>query len=191
MDPRARGNQGSLADVIAADHRVVELVFAELIAGAGSPRHRRDLADHLTTELVRHAVTEELYLYPAARKALPDGDKVADHEIEEHAEVERLLKDLEGVEATDRLFDDLIGRLSAEVQHHIGTEENELLPRLQQACAPDELQELGRMMTRAKASAPTRPHPSAPSKPPLNRVLAPGTGMIDKVRDALTHRNRT
>lgn len=191
MDPLAPGTQDDLVNVIAADHRVVELVFAELIAGAGSPRHRRDLADHLTTELVRHSVTEEMYLYPAARRVLPDGDKVADSEIEEHAEVERLLKELEGVEATDRLFDDLIGRLSAEVQHHIGKEEDELLPRLQQACAPDELRELGRMIARAKASAPTRPHPSAPSRPPLNLVLAPGTGMIDKLRDALTHRNRS
>src|SRR5439155_14899704 len=126
---------------------------------------------------------EEMYMYPAARKALPDGDKVADHEIEEHAEVERLLKDLEGVEATDRTFDDLIGRLATEVQHHIGEEESELLPRLQNACDPDELLELGRMVTRAKASAPTRPHPSAPNKPPLNLILAPGTGMIDKLRD--------
>ncbi|HZX05771.1 hemerythrin domain-containing protein [Kribbella sp.] len=186
----APGNQDDLVGVIVADHRTVELIFAELATAGGTPRHRRELADHLTTELVRHSVAEEMYMYPAARKVLPDGDRVADHEIEEHAEVERLLKDLEGVDATDRLFDDLIGRLSTEVRHHIGEEESDLLPRLQQACDPDELLELGRMVARAKASAPTRPHPSAPTKPPLNLILAPGTGMIDKLRDALTGRNR-
>ncbi|RZT28507.1 hemerythrin HHE cation binding domain-containing protein [Kribbella sp. VKM Ac-2569] len=187
VDP---GNQHDLISVILEDHRAVELIFAELMAGAGTPQDRRDLADHLTTELVRHSVAEEMYMYPAARKALPDGDKVADHEIEEHAEVERLLQDLEGVAATDRAFDDLIAKLATEVQHHIGEEESTLLPRLQQACDADDLLELGRKVTRAKASAPTRPHPSAPDKPPLNLILAPGTGMIDKLRDALTGRNR-
>jgi hemerythrin superfamily protein len=180
------GDQNDLIGVIVGEHRAVEGDFAELIAGAGDPQRRRDLADHLTTELVRHSVAEELYLYPAARRALPDGDQVADHQIEEHADVERILKDLEGVDPADRTFDDLVGRLYADVEDRVQREERELLPRLRQACDADELRELGRMVVRAKESAPTRPHPSAPSKPPVDLILAPGTGMIDKLREALT-----
>jgi hemerythrin superfamily protein len=186
----APGNQDDLISLIISDHRAVERVFAELIAGAGDGQYRRDLADHLTTELVRHSVAEEMYLYPAARRALPDGDQVADHEIEQHADLERILKDLEGVDPADRLFDDLVGKLYVDVQAHVEEEERELLPRLRQACDPDELLELGRMVARAKASAPTRPHPSDPATPPLELILAPGTGMIDKLRDALTGPDR-
>jgi hemerythrin superfamily protein len=182
--------QDDLVSVITRDHREVELIMAELQLGEGTPEHRRDLADHLTAELVRHSVAEEMYLYPAARRALPDGDKLADHEIGEHAEVERILKELEGVEATDPRFDDLVGRVLAEVRHHLHEEEQQVLARLQDACGAEELQELGRMVVRAKDSAPTRPHPSAPDKPPANLILGPGVGMIDRLRDALSGRNR-
>jgi len=40
----------------------------------------------------------------------------------------------------------------------------------------------------AKKLAPTRPHPSAPDKPPLNKVLGPPVGLVDRVRDALSGR---
>jgi hemerythrin superfamily protein len=149
-----------------------------------------DLADHLTTELVRHSVAEEIYMYPPARKSLPGGDQVAAHEIAEHAEVERTLKDLEGVDATDSTVDDLVGKVIADIRHHVQDEEQQLLPRLQKACGTDELLELGRIVVRAKASAPTRPHPSAPDKPPANMILGPEVGMIDKLRDALSGRDR-
>jgi len=36
--------------------------------------------------------------------------------------------------------------------------------------------------------APTRPHPLASDRPPLNRLLAPGAGLIDRMRDALSGR---
>jgi len=36
--------------------------------------------------------------------------------------------------------------------------------------------------------APTRPHPLASDRPPLNRLLAPGAGLIDRMRDALNGR---
>ena len=179
-----------LIDVVTTDHRDFELIMAELQLGEGTPQHRRDLADHLTAELVGHLVAEELYMYPAARKALPDGDALADHELAEHAEVERMLKDLEGVDATDPHFDDLVGRVIAEVRHHAQGEEQRVLRRLQNACSADELQELGRTLLRAKTSAPTRPHPSAPHKPPANLLLNPGVSMIDRIRDALSGRNR-
>lgn len=179
-----------LVSVITKDHREVELILAELQLGEGTPQHRRELADHLTSELVRHSVAEEMYVYPAARKALADGNDVADQEIAEHAEVERLLKDLEGLDATDPRFEDLIGRVITEVRHHMREEERRLLPRLQEACGTAELLDLGRLVVSAKESAPTRPHPSAPNRPPANLILGPGVGMIDRLRDALSGRNR-
>jgi hypothetical protein len=42
----------------------------------------------------------------------------------------------------------------------------------------------------AKQHAPTRPHPSAPDTPPANKLLAPGTGMVDRRRDMLTGRGK-
>ncbi|MGC4810695.1 hypothetical protein ACLQ29_09235 [Micromonospora sp. DT228] len=43
-------------------------------------------------------------------------------------------------------------------------------------------------MTRVKKIGPTRPHPGAPDHPPANRLLAPGIGLVDRIRDALSGR---
>jgi len=57
------------------------------------------------------------------------------------------------------------------------------------ACDGAELTELGKKFERAKKMAPTRPHPSAPDKPPANKILGPGVGLIDRMRAALSGRN--
>jgi hemerythrin superfamily protein len=181
-------NQQDLIDAIVADHRAVEAVFAEIEASA-DPRLRRELVEHVIAELVRHSVAEEQYLYPAARKALPDGDRIADHEIAEHAEAEEVMKALERTEVTDPRFDEQVGKLIEEVRHHLEEEEGDLLPKLRAACDAEELRELGRKFEQSKKIAPTRPHPAAPDRPPANKILGPGLGLIDKVRDALSGRN--
>lgn len=179
--------QQNLIDAIVADHRAVERVFGEIEA-SGDARMKRDLVEHVIAELVRHSVAEEQYLYPTARKVLPDGDKIADHEIAEHAEVEETMKQLEKADATDPEFGRLTSKLIADVRHHVEDEEGDLLPRLRAACDSGELVALGKKFAQAKRMAPTRPHPAAPDTPPANKVLGPGAGLIDKVRDALTGR---
>jgi hypothetical protein len=44
---------------------------------------------------------------------------------------------------------------------------------------------------RAKAMAPTRPHPAAPNTPPANKLLAPGAGLVDRARDFVTGRGKS
>jgi hemerythrin superfamily protein len=181
-------NQRDLVDAIVADHRAAESVFAE-IEGSVDPGQRRALVEHVIAELVRHSVAEEQYLYPTARKVLPDGDEVADHELAEHAEAEQVMKDIENTDATDPRFDQLVRQLIDDIRHHLQDEESDLLPKLRAACDAEELRELGRRFEQSKKTAPTRPHPAAPDRPPANKVLGPGMGLIDKVRDALTGRD--
>jgi hemerythrin superfamily protein len=178
----------NLINVLTKDHREVEAMFTELETEGLSADRRAGLRDKVITELVRHSVAEELYLYPTTRTVLPGGDQLADREIEEHAAVERLMKGLEKVEPTDPKFDDLLTRLITDVRGHVGEEETDLFPRLQAACSEQELIELGAKVERAKKLAPTRPHPAAPDTPPLNKVLGPPVGLVDRVRDALSGR---
>jgi hemerythrin superfamily protein len=177
-----------LIDILLEDHREVEQLFAELESGQGTPERRRDVADAVIAELVRHSVAEEEYLYPTARRILSDGDQIADDELREHAEAERTMKVLEPLDATDPDFDETAATLMREIRHHILEEERDLFPRLLEACSADELRQLGRKAQLAKKISPTRPHPSAPDTPPWNKVLGPGVGLIDRVRDALTNR---
>ena len=177
--------QADLISVITSDHRAVEAVFTQLESGHGTPEHRKDLTDHIITELVRHSVAEEQFMYPAARRYLDNGDELADHEIEEHAEAEQLMKQLEDLPATDARFDPLLRDLISAIRHHVQDEEKDLLPKLQRACTPEDLRDLGAKVERAKRFAPTRPHPGAPDRPPANLILDPGAGLIDRMRDAL------
>jgi len=185
------GADRDVVDVLVSDHREVEALFQELERGQGTPDHRRQVADVVIAQLVRHSVAEEAYVYPTARRALPDGDQVAEHDIEEHAEAEQTMKELEAVEATDPRFDELVSRLSSMIRHHVEEEESELFPRLRSACAREELVELAGKVEAAKRMAPTRPHPSAPDRPPANKMLAPGAGLVDRMRDALSGRATT
>ncbi|MFF8262602.1 hemerythrin domain-containing protein [Streptomyces virginiae] len=184
------GHGGSVIEELTSDHQEVAALFAQLDNHAGADPQRRELADRLTMELVRHAVAEEQHLYPAVRRFVDDGDDLADKEIADHSEVERLLKDLEGCQPDDERFDRLIAQLKSMVMAHVADEENRLFPLLAEACSAEALNELGEKVRRAKETAPTRPHPAAPDTPPLNKLLAPGTGMVDRVRDMFTGRGK-
>lgn len=184
------GHGGNVIDELMTDHREVEELFGRIEALPPGDKNRKVYADQATIELVRHSVAEEEYLYPAARKHLPDGDALADREIEDHSTAEQIMKDLESCEADDAEFDRLIGQLMSDVRSHIADEEGNLFPRLREACTPEALDELGDRIRQAKKLAPTRPHPSAPNTPPANKLMAPGAGLVDRMRDALSGRGK-
>lgn len=115
---------------------------------------------------------------------------MADEELVDHGKVEKLLKDLEHLGADDPQFDALVGQLKAEVTAHVKDEEERLFPLPAAACSPEVLDELGDKVRQAKKTAPTRPHPSSPDTPPVNKTLAPGLGLVDRARDLLSGRGR-
>ncbi|MEU6547169.1 hemerythrin domain-containing protein [Streptomyces sp. NPDC046859] len=184
------GHGGNVIDELMTDHREVEELFGRIEALPPGDKKRKLYADQVTIELVRHSVAEEEYLYPAVRKHVAGGDAIADREIEDHAEAEQIMKDLEGCDVEDTAFNRLINRLTTEVRAHIADEEQNLFPRLRAACPPEALDELGDKVRLAKKTAPTRPHPAAPDKPPANKLLAPGVGLVDRMRDALSGRGK-
>ncbi|UGY91608.1 hemerythrin domain-containing protein [Streptomyces gobiensis] len=183
-------DNGSVIDELTNDHREVEEIFGRINAcGPGDPM-RKTYSEQATIELVRHSVAEEEYLYPAVREHVPQGDSLADKEIKDHAEAEKLMKKLEGLEADNPEFDQTLGKLMQEIRSHVEDEENNLFPKLRDAVTPQMLNELGAKVRQAKKMAPTRPHPSAPDQPPANKLLAPGAGLVDRARDMVSGRGR-
>lgn len=184
------GHGGNVIQELTADHREVAELFTKIEMQPVGDQRRRKLVDELTMELVRHSVAEEQYLYPAVREHVEDGDALADKEIADHAKVERLLRGLEGVDADDDRFNDLVAWLKYEVTDHVRDEERRLFPLLASACGPEALDDLGDKVRRARKTVPTRPHPAAPDTPPGDKVLDPGAGLVDRARDLLTGRGR-
>jgi hemerythrin superfamily protein len=108
-----------------------------------------------------------------------------DHSLEEHQEVKELLAKVDGRPANDPEVRKTFGELKSAVEEHVSEEEGKLFPALRQHAKEDELMEMGEKMAKAKAMAPTHPHPNAPNTPPGNIVAGPLAAMADKVRDFL------
>ncbi|MFY9806046.1 MAG: hemerythrin domain-containing protein [Pseudonocardiaceae bacterium] len=172
-------------------HNEVDDIFTQLeqLDGATDDKVQR-LAEQVVTSLVKHSVAEEMYLYPTVRKVVPDGDEIADHEVSEHDEAEQTMKRLESLTPGEAEFWPTLHELIDEVRHHVADEENDLFPKLRAACSEEELVELGRKVEQAEKVAPTRPHPASPSEGAALAALAPGAGLVDRVRDALSGRGR-
>ena len=176
-----------VVDVLTSDHRDVTALLGE-VRTVTDPMIRRDLIDTAISELVRHAVAEEMYVYPAMRKHLPDGDKAVEHDIEEHKEIEQTMKRLEAVEVSSPGFEEALGKLEELLADHVRDEESEQFPELRRRVPRDELVDLAGKVETAKKLAPTRPHPSAPNSEVFHKLVGPGVGMVDRLRDKLTGR---
>ncbi|MEU4692556.1 hemerythrin domain-containing protein [Actinoplanes sp. NPDC023714] len=180
-------NTGDVIDILIADHRDVTALIGN-IRSVQDPMIRRDLTDTAISELVRHAVAEEMYVYPAMRDHLPDGDKAVEHDVEEHKELEETMKRLEDVDVSSPEFEEALNRLEAILADHIQDEESEHFPQLRQHVPAEKLVELAGKVETAKKLAPTRPHPSAPNAELFHKLVGPGVGLVDRLRDKLTGR---
>src|SRR3954454_24877043 len=127
--------QRDVIEVLEHDHREVEEMFAELesLRGASTDEEksrRKDLADQVTIELVRHSVAEEVLVYPRVEKQVSAEE--AEHAREEDAEAEETLQRLEKLDADDPRFDDELATLMAEIRHHIEDEEGEMFAHMRE-----------------------------------------------------------
>ncbi|MEU5643421.1 hemerythrin domain-containing protein [Streptomyces milbemycinicus] len=150
--------QPDVVDLLTADHREVQELF-EGYRTCADPGERRLLMEQITVEIVRHSVAEEQYLYPTVRKALPNGDEVAEREMEELSEAERILGDLERLDTADRRFDALVRELYDVVSMHIRGEEDVIFPELRERLTPEERMTLGVRVGEAKSATPSEPYP--------------------------------
>jgi hemerythrin superfamily protein len=178
---------GDVIDVLISDHRDVTALIGE-IRTVTDQMIRRDLTDTAISELVRHAVAEEMYVYPVMRKYLADGEKAVEHDIEEHKQLEQTMKQLEGVDVSSPEFDAALGRLETLLADHVQDEETEQFPELRLRVPQEELTELAGKVETAKKLAPTRPHPGAPNSELFHKLVGPGVGLVDRLRDKLTGR---
>ena len=177
-----------VVDELTSDHREATALLDEILS-TSDPQTRRDMADTVITELVRHSVAEEMYVYPVIEDLFPDGKEVVRHDIEEHKELERTMKELEGCAADDPRFPALVSELRDQLHHHATDEETEQFPQLRAQVPHEKLVELAGKVGTAKKLAPTRPHPSAPHSQVFHKLVGPGVGLVDRLRDRLTGRS--
>jgi hemerythrin superfamily protein len=188
MTSTGDATEPDVIDALTADHREAQDLTNQISATADSDG-RRELTDQLIAELVRHSVAEEMYVYPAMRDHLPDGEQAVEHDIEEHKELETLMKRLEGADADTTEFEDALRSLQQVLADHIRDEESDQFPQLRAHIPAADLVELKEKVELAKKLAPTRPHPGAPNSELFHKLVGPGVGLVDRLRDRLTNRS--
>jgi hemerythrin superfamily protein len=176
-------------ELLEHDHREVEEMFVEF-DNATSSEEKRTIADKIIIELVRHSEAEEQAVYPLMAKKIDGGKPLVEHEIDEHTEAEKLMKQMDGMDASDPQLGVLMGELKKAILEHIKEEEGEAFPKLRDVTTKDEREKLGTVVQGLKKIVPTHPHPMAPDHPPFNALLAPGAALVDRVRDLLTGRGK-
>lgn len=129
-------------DLILADHELVNALFAEFAqAPSGIPVGQ--IVDALTV----HDQAEHAALYPFAAELLGSDDLLTRAEVA-HAAVKRqigLLSELEGPALVVAVTE-----LQQLVEAHVADEETNLLPALNEAATPEQLDVLGGRILQAK-----------------------------------------
>lgn len=177
---------GDILELLEEDHQVAKALLARFEETV--PADRDGYFCEVVHTLIAHEVAEELVVYPEVRGDQPDGERIAEERISEQSEAEETLADLEKMDIQSGEFATRFMVLRESVLAHAQAEEATVFPMLERTTGGNERQELGARYLKAKANAPTHPHPHSPDTPPGNMVLGPVAALFDRARDAVQHR---
>jgi iron-sulfur cluster repair protein YtfE (RIC family) len=139
---------GDVVDLIMADHREVERLFAEL---KEYPAKRPLVLPVLSALLTAHSRAEEAEVYPVAKSEAGETEEVA-HSQEEHEQAEEILVRLNAADAQSPEFDAVLEELVDAVTHHVEQEESTVLPGMQTGLDNIRRMELGEAFAVSRAA---------------------------------------
>lgn len=126
-------------------------------AAAGDADAQGRWAHQLIWEIARHAVGEEIVVYPLMEEHLgTEGRKLADEDREQHSIVKKDLYQLEGMEPGTPNYDALLKTVMEALRKHNDSEEVEDLPRLEPAIGKEKSEAAAASFKRTKKFVPTR-----------------------------------
>lgn len=135
--------------LLAADHRKVEELFAQFEKASGTSAKEK-LVRQICMELKVHAQIEEEIYYPAVRGKVEDAD--LDEAYVEHDSAKLLINELEAAAPDESFYDAKVKVLSELIEHHVEEEEKQRDNLFQQTRAADvDLVALGARLAARKA----------------------------------------
>jgi hemerythrin-like domain-containing protein len=148
--------------VLVRQHNQVQYLLKQLQAlpshtTGGSREHisaRKSVVDMITARLAAHETIEEEHFWPAVRKALPDGDQLADTALHQEQEGKDTLAELGRLEADSRDFDEHVEQFVLQVRKHVAFEEQVFL-KVREAVPAEDLGRLGKKLLSAMKTAPS------------------------------------
>ena len=135
--------------LLAADHRKVEDLFASFERAGGAPAKEK-IVKQICTELKIHAQIEEEIYYPEIRGKVEED--ALDEAYVEHDSAKLLINELEAAEPDESFYDAKVKVLQELIEHHVKEEEKQRDNLFQQTRAAEiDLEALGERLAARKA----------------------------------------
>ena len=128
------------------DHETVKSLF-DKFKNSGGPRAqngKKELFDEIRRELLIHSQMELEIFYPAlAATSSARAAELVSVAEREHHEVEKLLQEMDSMNASDKTFESKMDELIEDVGQHIEIEEEEIFDEARKNLLESRLEELG------------------------------------------------
>jgi len=175
-------HEEDIIEILLRQHDRIREGFVQVKAATG--QERKEKFAELRALLAAHETAEQMVLRPVSSQTA--GTEVADARNAEEKEANRVLSELDGLDATSPEFDTLFRDFQTSVLEHAANEESDEFPYVQKGRPADELASMGRVLLAAEKLAPTHPHPSTAGSPTLQWAVGPFASVLDRARDALS-----
>ncbi|KAG6919344.1 hypothetical protein DXG01_006891 [Tephrocybe rancida] len=177
----------SLMEAIKEDHQEMYEYYDQYCKAKGNADAQERWSRQLTWEVARHAVGEELVVYPLMESHLGEkGKELADEDRADHQVVKEQLYKLESCKPGTSEHEALLKSIMDHLHEHNDSEEQQDLPLLEPALGEEGSKSAAASFTRTKQFVPTRAHPSAPNKPPFETLAGLMAAPFDKLKDAFS-----
>ncbi|SPM29556.1 hemerythrin domain-containing protein [Mycobacterium terramassiliense] len=174
------------------DHKSVLGLFESLDGAPSNEGAASSGLETMVNNLIiaesQHEAIEEQFFWPAVRRAIENGDALADKAIEQEQAGKKLLQRLEDGTPGDPDYHEALREFIKAGREHIAYEQDVVWPQVEAVLSRDELEKIGEKLETAKKVAPTRPHPNTPPNPAVLKTVGMGAAVVDHVRDAVTGR---
>jgi len=127
------------------EHRQIEKTFEQMLRTEPSDRHKREsLFKALKFGLQKHAIEEEMVIYPALRMSSMNGP--SKELFEDHADIKTGLLEIERMRTEDPRWMDAVRDLQRKVMEHVREEEEQIFPAFREKISREESQQLSKLM---------------------------------------------
>jgi len=178
-----KSTSGPIEDRLITDHIEIKRLY-DYYNSSLTYKDKQKFYNQIAWELARHAVAEEIVVYPCIREKVPDGNLLADDAIDDDRKTKQTLSDLNSMDSNSVEFSEKFRLLMLDIYNHIDKEEKIHIPKMIERIPLDERINLGQKFDNRKLIAPTRPHPWTADKYPFLEtiegvLLAPIDKFID------------
>ncbi|KAJ5960822.1 uncharacterized protein N7479_007972 [Penicillium vulpinum] len=171
-----------ISEAIKDDHRKLESCY-NIIVNSEDEDEQTRFQNQFTWELARHAVAEELVVFPALEKLRPEGKAKTDDDRREHSALKEMLDVFQDLNCSDPRFIPTITVLMEGLAKHMQDEEANDLVILEESLTSDESEKMAESLNRTKIFVPSRSHPYGMDKPRYETAASLLTAPLDHLQD--------